>query len=103
MVVAPESFDEGLTVAGEIPHVGFHVGSHAIDCDKERELSLAQRIEDLTIVAAGPHSVAVGDHAKPSNVFTSGVQLAYRPADSGERETRVEERTHHPQCNEIPE
>ena len=52
----------------ERAHLGLDLGRELVDRDEQRELTRAQRVEDLAVVAAGPHGAAVGDEAQAGEV-----------------------------------
>ena len=91
-----KSFDEARPVAGEGAHLGLHLVDDAFDRHEQRELAVAQRVEHLAVVAAGPHGAPVGDEAHRCQVVTpcgEGPERAAHPsggvpASSSERTTR---------------
>ncbi len=95
--------DERLTLRRELTDLGLDVGGHAVDRDEERELPLAQRVEDLTVVAAGPDARAVGHELQPGEILTRRDQLTHRAAGPGQRDPAVEQGPHHPQRHQVTE
>ena len=80
-----------------------HLVGEAVDGDEQRELAVAERVEDLAVVAARPHRVAVGHQAQPGDVVAGAQQLGHRAADPGHRQPRVEQRRDHAQRDEVAE
>src|ERR1039457_225725 len=102
MVGGAEPVDKGLTVLGEGPDVGVDVGGDPVDRDEEGQLPVAERVEDLPVVAASPHVLAVGHDAQLGDVLTGFEQRADSSADADEGQPRVEEGSHHAQGDEVP-
>ena len=101
MVGASEPFNEGLTVARELADIGLDIGGDAIDGNEERQLAMAQRVEDLSVVAARPHAVAIGDHSEPGDVFAGLHQRCDCSANAGQRKPGLEQRLDHAQRDEV--
>jgi len=95
--------DELLTLGVERAYLGLDVGRDAVEADEERELPVAERVEDLSVVAAGPHRVPVGDEGQGGDVLAGFDEIPDGAADAGEAETGVEERRHDSQRHEILE
>ena len=100
-MVAAESVDERLTFARELADVGLDGGGDPIHRDEERELAVAERVEDLSVVATGPDVLPVGDDAQTRDVLTDAQERGDGPPDARERESGVEQRPHHPEDDEI--
>ena len=95
--VGAQVVDERLTVVRELAHVGLHVGSEAVDRDEQRELPMTERVEDLAVVATGPHVIAVGHEAELGELLTDPerarvtarrMRASESPASSSERTIR---------------
>ena len=74
-----EPLDERGPLDAERAYVGVDVGRDLVDRDEQRELTGAQRVEDLAVVVARPHVAAVGDEPQAREVVA-------RVADRVERD-----------------
>lgn len=101
--VAPEIVDERLPFARELADVGLDLGSEAVDRDEERELPVRERVEDLSVVAASPDTIAVGHEAELGELLAAARELGDCTPDPGQRQTGIEERPDHAERDQVPE
>jgi hypothetical protein len=94
-VSGSELVDERLPLGIELADLGFDVRDDSIDRDEERELSVAQRVEHLTVVAACPYVLAVRYQRQGGDVLTRFHQVPERTADASQAQARVEQRRDH--------
>ncbi len=95
--------DERAAVGVEVAHLVLHLIGEAVDGDEQRELPVAEGVEDLSVVATRPHGVAVGHQPQAGEVVARPHQLRDRPTDAGHRQPGVEQRGDHAQRDEVTE
>jgi hypothetical protein len=91
-VSGSELVDKRLALGIELANLCFDVRDDSIDRDEERELTVAQRVEHLTVVSACPDVLAVRHQRQGGDVLTRFHQVPERTADAGQAQARIEQR-----------
>ena len=87
---AAQVVNERLALSAELPHIGLEVGGQPIDRDEQRELAVAERVEDLSVVPTRPDPLTICHESQLGDVVVAPRELGDRTADPPQRKTRLE-------------